>query len=173
MWGFAAPSTLPVLLPNGEIMYPKKNKPKPPRSERIRKEKEEQDKRDREKMIEEHFKASSKTRELNDAKALEILENKHNPRERSQSVNVNHPWKINQGNLHKSRSQPSDCRPSTSKNVAHDRPLNWEQERMKAYPIPEPPTDSNMDLPFHDSISLADSSTCNSFPIFRKLFKRH
>lgn len=161
MWGFEAPNTLPVLMPNGEIVYPRKPRPKMPRSERLRREKEAAEKEEREKVLEEQFKKSTKARELNDAKALETLEKSIlTERNRSQSVSGMPFKQQHQAALHKSKSSPPD-QISTESDIAE-----YQLARQKAFPIPEPS--------FDDGISLAEDHKCSPFAVsnLKKLFKK-
>lgn len=176
MWGFDAPSNLPMLMPTGEIVYPRKARPKPPRSERIRKEKEEAEKRERDRSLQEQFRMNTKTREMNDAKALHDLERaaigrqreemardaeridvvqSEQARVRSKSL-TGDPFKqlhSHQNNLHKSKSTPAQ---------------QSQHEKFKTYPIPEPT------FAFDDGISLADTKCASSFHVsgLKKLFRK-
>lgn len=188
MWGFDAPSQLPILTADGQLVYPRKPKAKPPRSERIRREKEEAAKRaqekEREVALQEQFKRSAETREKSDSDALARLEmtaserakrekrekdrrergvdgngdidaievvQSDQPRYRSQSL-MSDPFKQQQHQqLHKSKSSPAQ-----------------QQDKMKAYPIPEP----MMSMAFSDGISVPDNKATKHVSGWKKLFRK-
>ncbi|TIB30796.1 hypothetical protein E3P84_03205 [Wallemia ichthyophaga] len=173
---------------DGQLVYPRKPKAKPPRSERIRREKEEAAKRaqekEREVALQEQFKRSAETREKSDSDALARLEmtasesamrekrekdrrergvdgngdidaievvQSDQPRYRSQSL-MSDPFKQQQHQqLHKSKSSPAQ-----------------QQDKMKAYPIPEP----MMSMAFSDGISVPDNKATKHVSGWKKLFRK-